>query len=378
MKKIYILILTIAFSLAQLKSNAQYTIVKPDGFMEIGGYFLGYYNYRQYPSGTTNFKDNTFAVDYAVVDFNGVAKKLWVWNLKLNTVAFVIPGTDDGAIMEAYGAYNALNDALQIKFGYGKLPFDRSSMIETIETPYFERATMDKSSVYNRRDMGVTLRYSMWNKKINLYGGVYEGIGTNVLAQKNDATGSLEYLGRAEVSFPARYRNQEVDLVQLQVPVIAFGIDARYANKQTFTSITGDTTTVFNGQKFASSGNVDFLYKGFTAHLEYLRMKMTPRYTASADLYGKPTTYFMAGGVVASVNYLIKPIKTMIAVRYDQYNPNDVITGDTESTISYALNYMFDSQRAMIKVQYWQRLKDPNAQALWKPSELRIGFQLMF
>ena len=377
MKKIIVLILSIFF-LANLDCYSQFTLTKPDGFMEMEGYFVGYYNYRQYPVGTTNLKDNTFAIDYAVLDFDGVAKKVWVWQFKVNTVAFVIPGTDDGAIMEANMAYNALNDALQIKFGYGKLPFDRSSMIETIEMPYFERAQMDKSSVYNRRDMGVTLRYSLWNKKVNLYGGVYDGIGTNVLGATNDATGSLEFVGRAEISYPARYRNQEVDLVQLQVPVIAFGIDGRYANKQSFTSLTGDTTTVFNGQKMSTSANVDFLYKGFTAHFEELRMKMTPRYSNSTELYGKPTNYYMGGGMVASVNYLIKPIKTMVAVRYDQYNPNDILIGDTESTVSYAVNYMFDNQRAMIKAQYWQRLKDSNAPSLWKPSEFRIGFQLMF
>ena len=169
-----------------------------------------------------------------------------------------------------------------------------------------------------------------------------------------------------------------MDLVQLQVPVIAFGIDARYANKQSYTSLTGDTTTVFDGQKMSSSGNVDFLYKGFTAHAEYLRMKMIPRYNASGDLYGKPTTYYMGGGMVASINYLIKPIKTMVAIRYDQYNPNDIVIGDTESTISYAINYMFDNQRALIKAQYWQRLQDPNATSLWKPSEFRIGLQVKF
>ena len=86
----------------------------------------------------------------------------------------------------------------------------------------------------------------------------------------------------------------------------------------------------------------------------------------------------MGGGVAASVNYFIKPIHTIIAVRYDQYNPNDLLVGDTQQTISYALNYMFDNQRAMIKIHYWQRIKDPDASALWKPNELRIGFQLMF
>lgn len=381
MKKLALLALSL-FSLINLNSYAQYTLVKPNGFMEISGYFLGYYNYRQYPAGSTNLKDNTFAVDYAVINFKGAVKKVWQYEIKLNTVAFVIPGTDDGAIMEAKAGYHSLNDAIAVTFGYQKLPFDRSSMLENIEMPYFERPNMDKSSVYNRRDMGVTVRYSLWNKKINLYAGAYDGIGTNVLTQKNDATGSLEYLGRLEFSYPSRYRNQEVDLVQLQVPVIAFGIDGRYANKQTYTNLAGDTTTVYNGQKMSSSANVDFLYKGLCLHFEELRMKMTPRYSASTDLISKPTTYFMGGGMAASINYFIKPINTVLAVRYDQYNPNDLLIGDTQSTISYALNYMFDGQRAMIKVQYWQRLIDkadnPNATLPYKPSELRIGLQLMF
>ena len=356
--------------------NAQFTLVKPNGYMEISGYFLGYYNYRAYPSGTTDFKNNTFAMDYAVLDFNGMHSKIWHYEFKMNTVAFVVPGTDDGAIMEANASYNSLNDDLMIKFGYGKLPFDRSSMLENIEFPYFERPDMDRGSVYTRRDMGVTVRYSLFNKKINLYAGAYDGIGTNVLLGKNDPSGNLEFVGRAEFSYPARYRNQEVDIVQLQVPVIAFGIDGRYSNKQS--PMAGDSTLLIDGIKMASSANVDFLYKGFTAHLEVLRMKMLPRNSDTVLLEGKPTKYLVLGGVAASLNYFIKPIKTLVAVRYDQYNPNDIILGDMQQTVSYCVNYMFDGQRAMIKAQYWQRIKDSNAATVWKPNEFRVGFQLMF
>lgn len=375
MKKILLLALSF-LSLVNYNSQAQYTLVKPNGYLETSGYFLGYYNYRQYPSGTTNFKNNTFAMDYAVLDFNGMYKKIWHYEFKMNTVAFVVPGTDDGAIMEANMSYNSLNDALMVKFGYSKLPFNRSSMLENIEFPYFERPDMDRGSVYNRRDMGVTVRYSLWNKKINLYAGAYDGVGTSVLLGKNDASGNLEFVGRAEFSYPARYRNSEVDLVQLQVPVIAFGVDGRYSNKQS--PMSGDSTLMIDGISMGTSANVDFMYKGLSAHFEVLRFKMQPRNTDTVLLQGKPTNYLLKGGVAASINYFIKPLNTIVAVRYDQYNPTDLYLGDMQQTVSYCMNYMFDGQKAMIKAQYWQRIKDPNSSAVWKPNEFRIGFQLMF
>ena len=143
--------------------------------------------------------------------------------------------------MQASASFNPLKDNLSIELGYDKVPFSRTSLVSNTETPFLQRVEVARGA-FNRRDLGLTFTYSLLNKKLNLYGGAYTGLGSESLSTGNDASGKLEYIGRAEFSYPARYRHIEVDLSHLNIPVISVGIDGRYAEKKTTTGVDRKST----------------------------------------------------------------------------------------------------------------------------------------
>lgn len=356
-------------------SSSQFTLYRGNSVMEFSGYVTTFYNYRFYSEGETDKKKNRFALDYAVFRMDGVHKKVWNYQLQINNAALFDKETSDGFIMQADVAYNTLNDRLSIDVGFNKVPFSRSSLIPNVESPFLQRPQMARGGVFNRRDAGVTLRYAVFNKLINLYAGAYTGMGPESLSGENDESGNLEWAGRAELSYPARYRHKEVDLTDIPLPVITVGFNARHAEKKTTSGIDYPYQTL-KGKKLGYGSDVSAMWRGVTVSAEVLRFKMTPE--ESLLLYGKPTEYFMAGGVMVAINYYLKPLKSVLAVRYDEFNPHDLVKGDKEATLSFGYNYLFDSMRAAMKVHYFKRLKDEDAVKVWNEDQLRIALQLQF
>ncbi len=361
--------------LLALQSTAQFTLYRGNSVMEFSGYVTTFYNYRFYPVGETDKKKNRFALDYAVFRIDGVHKKVWNYQIQINNAALFDKETSDGFIMQADVAYNTLNDRLSVDVGFNKIPFSRSSLIPNVESPFLQRPQMARGGVFNRRDAGVTVRYSVLNKLINLYAGAYTGMASESLFGENDASGNLEWAGRAELSYPARYRHKEVDLTDVPVPVVTLGLNARQADKKTTAGIDYPYQTL-KGKKLGYGGDVSAMWRGFTVTAEVLRFKMTPEETLL--LYGKPTDYFMAGGVMLTANYYVKPIKSILAVRYDEFNPHDLVKGDKEATLSFGYNYLFDSMRAALKIHYFKRIKDKDASRVWNDDQLRVALQLQF
>lgn len=355
--------------------TAQFSLYRPNSAIEFSGNITAFYNLRFYDSGATDKSKNRFELDYAVFRLDGIHNKVWNYQLQINNAALIYTSSSDGFLMQADVAYNSLNDALSIDAGFNKVPFCRSSLIPNTESPFLQRPGVARGGVFNRRDAGVTVRYSMMNKLINFYGGAYTGIVDPKLEGENDPSGKLEYIGRIELSYPARFRYREVDLSSVPVPMIALGANARAAEKK-LTSGGDYPYQTLDGKKLGYGGDVTIAWKGFSAMAELVHFKMTPN--DSLLLLGKPTDYFKAGGVVLSANYFSRPIHSVFAIRYDTFNPNDLIIGDTESTLSFAYNYLFDSQRAALKIHYFKRIKDKDASKVWSDDQMRMALQLQF
>ena len=355
-------------------AEAQYTLVKPNGSLEVSGWLTTFYYHRFYPSGTTDFKKNRYSLDFAVLKLDGVVNKIWNYQLQLNNAALFDPEANDGFLMDANASLNPLNDRLEIKIGWMKLPFSKSSLVPMSESPFLQRPAISRGT-FARRDAGLLVRYSLFNKLINVYAGSFTGLGAKTLIGDNDESGNMEFVGRLECSYPARYRRTEVDFVHNVLPVFSLGADVRYANKKTS---FGDNYAfeVLDGSKLAYTLNADLAFKGLSVHSEYLGMKLKPN--NKELLLTKPTDYFRAGGLNASVNYFFKKYKTSLAIRYDEINPNYLIKGDSEATLSFAGNYHLDGLKSVVKVHYWKRIKDKNATSIWAEDQIRLAYQLMF
>jgi hypothetical protein len=111
---------------------------------------------------------------------------------------------------------------------------------------------------------------------------------------------------------------------------------------------------------------------------EFVLHNVTPR--DQTMLYGKPTDHYNASGQYLLVNYYFKKIKSLVAVRYDQFDPSDLLKGNARKNLSAGLDFCLDGFNSVIKVHFIKRLSDTSLEGLdpWTDDQLRIGWQLKF
>lgn len=366
--------IVLAFFLSSY-SLTQFTLSKGNNSLEISGCFTSFYNYRFYPTGNTDFKKNRFGLRDAQLQLEGRIGKKYEYELQLDFADIFSKSIDieNPGLMDANFTYKIFS-GFSTKIGYQKLPYSRTSLVPFTYSPFFQSAEMTRGELFSRRDVGITLQYSCLKQLINLYGGMYSGLGELILNGDNDRSGSSEYLVRLDFSYPSRYRYREIDMNHTIIPMFTIGANYRYTEKGTSLGQDFQIKTL-DGYKTLYGFDFAMQYKGFSAQIEAHQMYGVPR--NSTYLQGLNTRYFKAGGLLAQMNYYIKKLKSSLSIRYDEFNPNDLILGDTQKTISYGFNYFIDGSNSIIRIQYWQRLKQDMTNSKWTDDQIRIGWTLL-
>lgn len=391
MKNIYYtLILSFFVSLA---AQAQLTISNGDHVMEISGSASTYYNQRIMKDDEYNHDKDRFKLRDAQINIEGRIRNIWEYKLQVdladmsaNTANAVIDPENPG-LMDASVTYKGLG-FMGIKAGYSKVPYSLSSMVPFTFSPYWQRAELTRGSLFSRRDVGVTLSSSLWKQRINLYGGIYSGLGEMALAGDNDASGNPEFIGRAEFSYPSRFRYRLIDDRHTPVPMFMVGINGRYANKtlpdgEVFPdNVTSDYgMKLVNGKKYVYGFDASFMYGGFSAQFEMHQIKGEPKKSSDPLFQGLTPAqtggYFLAGGYIAQVNYFIKEAKTIVSCRYEELDLSDLVAGSSKR-ISPAIAYQISGYDAMIKFQYFNILKEESIDPLKWTEQYRLGIQFNF
>jgi Phosphate-selective porin O and P len=367
---IFFLVLSCSIDMA-----AQFSIATDNKSLQFSGYIVSFYNQRFYDANTTDHSKNRFNLDFAVFQMQGVTANRVRYELQLNFPAIYAVDATDEFLMQATTEYRNKKNNFGIQVGYDKLPFSWASMMPQNESAFMQRAEVVRGKTFNRRDLGVTITQGFLNKRLLLIAGVYTGQGMQSIIGDNDPNGKFLYAGRLEASFPARYRNEEVDMNHTPIPRVCIGADGSYSEK-TLTTGTDYPILTVNGTKTSYSGDVTASWRGFSMHLERITFRIQPNDTTV--LLGKPTDYYLAQGVIAQCNYYSKKLKSIFALRYDEFNPNDLALGDNRETVSAAYNYLINGMNSSIKVHYFHRLKAENAAAPWSDDQLRIGWQVKF
>lgn len=382
-------------SLATLPAAAQYTLNVGDNSLEIGGRISGFYNYRFVKPSEDNYKKDRFGLRDLQLHLEGRNGNKWEYSLQVdfadlatNSSAGTVIDPENPGLMDAYISYIAL--PVHIKFGYDKLPYSQGSMNDVYGTPFWSRGTLTDGSLFTRRDLGLTLSSSLWKQRVNIYGGVYTGLGENIIANgDNDASGRPEFIGRVDVAYPSRFRYNEIDEVSVPIPLFRVGVNARYTNKTQPAGSTLPTTLgsdyglrIIDGERWVYGADATFAYKGFSAQFEYQQIsarpsqQSNPLYSAtSADINkGK----VMAGGYLAQVNYSAKSLHSVLSARYENVNLNDLVYGKSE-WLNLAYAYTINSFRNVIKVQYYHALtEDTKSDPLKYLDQIRVGWQHLF
>ncbi len=369
----------------------QLSIGNGDHNLEFSGMVSTYYNQRFLKSDNNNRNKDRFKLRDAQLQLEGRYKNLYEYELQIDfvdlaaaTVGLVDP--ENPGLMDAYMVYKGL-DWFDIKVGYSKLPYSKSSLTPFMFTAFWQRAELVRGDVFSRRDAGLTLMKSMWNQRIQLQAGAYTGLGELSLRGDNDASGGLEYVGRVDFAYPSRFRMRDIDEKVSPIPLFNLGVNARYFNK---TQPEGRTLPAFSqgeygikvidGERLAYGFDLSMMYKGFSAQFEIHQLRFTPN--NGQGLQGLDPSisegYFLAGGYFAQTNYFAKSWKSVFSARFEELDLNDLVPGNSHR-LSVAYAYQLRGWNSMLKIQYFGILKEelPIDPLRWT-EQVRLGWQYAF
>jgi len=369
--------------------QAQISFTNGHHSLEISGAISTYYNQRILKPGEENKRKDRFRLRDAQIQIEGRIKNNFEYEFQIDFADLALGSLDpeNPGIMDGYIEYKGLK-AFDIRVGYGKVPYSRTSLVPFFYSPYWQRAEMLRGDIFARRDIGVMLGKTICRQLINLQAGVYTGIGEVALRGDNDPSGKPEFIGRAEFAYPSRYRYRDIDTRVSPIPMFVIGANGRFTEKflpaGTFfpQQATGEYgIKVIDGKRLAYGLDAAFQYKGFSAQYEIHQMRATPQNPNSILLQGLSSArtggYFLMGGYLAQLNYFSKPLQTIFSVRYEEMDLNDLVKGNSQR-MSAAIAYQIDGFRSMIKAQYFNILKEEIIDPLRWSEQFRIGWQCMF
>ena len=384
MKKIvYLVFILLTGNLVQ----AQISISTGDHNLEISARISAFYNQRFLKSGIENNDKNRFRLRDAQFIVEGRVKNDWEYEVQVD---FAGIGSNDNdptntALRDAFIAYKGLN-VFNIKLGYSKLPYSRSSLTPFPYSIYWQREQIARGELFSRRDVGITLYKDFWKKRINTYAGVYTGLGESSLSGDNDASGNPEFVARVNLAYPAPMKYRDIDYTHSPIPLFSVGINGRYANKnlpdgEVFPEgATGKfDMKVINGKKYTYGMDFSFQYMGLSGQFEIHQIRAEPQNENDALFLGLTPAQtegkVLAGGYSSKLNYFFKDLKTIVSVRYEQLDLNDLNPGNSKR-ISAALAYQIKGFDAMVKLQYFNNLNEQESiDTLDWNEQVRLGLQ---
>ncbi len=373
--------------------HGQVTVGNGDHVLEISGAISTYYNQRFLKPGELDHKKDRFALRDAQVVLEGRYRQAFGYQLQfdladLTSAAAGVIDPENPGLMDAYVSC-ALGSVFDVKVGYQKLPYGRSSQVPFFSTPYWQRAEVVRGDLFSRRDVGVTLSSSFWKQRAATYLGVYTGLGETSLRGDNDASGRPEVVGRVEVAWPSRYRKVDVDDRISPQPMVAVGANARYMDKGQPAGAflpafaAGEHgLKVIDGSRTAIGADVSAQYKGFSAQFETHALRYEPRNGMSALFQGTDAAqhegYVMAGGYYGQVNWYHRGSRSTVSVRYEEMDLNDLAPGRLKR-IGGAIGVQLNAPGAMVKAQFWHVLEEEAAiDPLRWTEQVRVGLQYQF
>ncbi|MFZ1693438.1 MAG: porin, partial [Flavobacteriales bacterium] len=375
------------------EASAQVTLGNGDHVLEITGGVSMYYNQRFLKEGETNKRKDRFNLRDAQLQFEGRYKNSFNYELQFDMADLAqasagIIDPENPGLMDANVTYKGI-PYLDITMGYGKLLYGRSNLVPFFQTPYWQRAELVRGDLFSRRDVGLTLSTTFCKQRISAYAGAYTGLGETSLRGDNDPSGQLEYIGRIEAAWPSRFRKVDIDDRRVPVPMVAVGVNARYTDKTqppgaflpSFSA--GEyNIKVIDGKKTTVGGDIAAMYKGFSVQVEGHMIRLEPSAANSALFQRLPRDqhegYVMAGGYYAQANWWSKKLRTILSVRYEELNLNDLATGLSQR-LGGAIAYQVRGNDVMIKAQWWHILEEETTvDPLRWTEQARIGVQYLF
>lgn len=394
-KKIKPLFLFLVFLTISNSLLSQLTISNGKHNLEITGAVSTYFNYRFYKDSlngvpVNNYKKNRYKLRDAQIQLEGRIGNDYEYELQfdLANINGNLSDPENPGLMDAYFMYKGLN-WFDITIGYSKLPYSRTSLTPFIYSTYWKRPLISSGEFFSRRDIGLTINKSLWKQRVNMYAGMYNGLGEQSILGENDASGNFEYVGRIDFAYPTRYRYREIDDKISPIPMFAVGFNGRYTNKimpqgKSFpTYSTGKFgLKLIDGEKYTYGLDLAGQYKGVSFLVEIHQMKSQLSDSNSYLLNGLPYShtkgFVKSGGYLCQVNYYLKKQKTILGARFEEMNISDLSKG-TSKRLSGTIAYQVNGFNSMIKLQFFKILSEEEyIDPLNWTEQVRVGWQFLF
>ncbi len=373
--------------------------------MEIRGRASFYYQNRFLKQGNNDLKHNGFDVKDADIDFFGKTASKFTYEFHLSIVDLVTSSAHGASydptnpgVKAAYLQYTGF--LVHVKLGYDKLPFSQGSLSEVWGTPMWSHANLFGGDFFSRRDLGLTLQSRLWKSRINLYAGVYSGMGENFFEYGNDASGRFEYIGRAEFSYPGKMKYHIIDEENSSVFRFRVAANARYTDKSQpdggniiadYPDMPGMYgVRMVNGKRGVYGADAMVKYKGISATFETDMMRIQPANNNDPLYYGTAGTfngkYINAGGYCAGLNYDWQKIRSVFSVMYEDFNANDLAinassahTAGQQAWLYLGYAYMVNGFGSVFKIEYYRpAIESTSLNSLKYYGQVRIGYQVTF
>lgn len=377
--------------LSGLFSSAQITLGTKDHVIELSGQLSTFYNYRFQEVGNSTLDHNRFDLRDAIIQLEGRTRSAFGYELQMDFADLmqnqgVITDFENPGLMDAFMFKQFHN--FEIRAGYMKVPYSWQSLVPFFRSPFWQRAEISRGDFFSRRDVGILLHTDLLHKLIEIDAGVFNGTGEASLRGRNDASGAPEFIGRAFLSWPARYRYQYFDLVHVPVPVLGLGLNGRYTRRDLPAGEAFPTGTngafglrMIDGTKASSSVDFNFQFRGFSLNAELHRIVSSPFDTSSFLFRGTPFSfnqgYITTGALVLQTQYFFRKIKTGVAARFEDLNIHDLAPGNTQR-LSLALMWMPRSYSSALKIQFTRILTREALADIQYPAFIRAGWQWKF
>lgn len=270
------------------------------------------------------------------------------------------------------------------------------------ETPFWGHPNLTGGDLFSRRDIGFTASTNLLKNRIKLYAGAYSGMGENFFEYGTDESGTLEYVARAEFSYPSKMDYNEID--EENSPILHFRVagNVRYEDKTqpagaTVAALYPDAvgaygSRIINGKRTVYGGDALVKYRGISAAFEADILNLKPSSQSDVLFEGTPAAFnkgvVHAGGFVTSLNYNWEKAHSVFSVRYENFNANDLIggspytffvTSSNQGWLGMAYAYKVNSFNSVAKVEYLiPTTEDVASNPLKYTAQLRVGYQIVF
>lgn len=316
-------------------------LVKPGGKenkLKLGGFIQGQAEFGDAPDTRYIGFNDRFLLRRARVNVTGSFAENFDFKAEVDlgnnsvnqqaTAAWKPTGTD---IFVNWNRYDFAN----VKLGQFKTPFGYEQLISDTKALFIERSLVN-DRMTDSRQLGASVWGDIIAKRLNYNVGVFNGSSINNGANDND---NFMYAGRISgTPYTGKLFNQEASLTM--------GVNA-LQDRSTGTSKTdfGFAGNSFTGKRLGLGADLQFTVGRFELGGEYLYNQFKP-----TNLL--PFSKIDAQGFSINGGFFVLPKKLVARVRYDSFDPNIDLSGNSSDTWTFGLAYLLKGDDLRFDLNY--------------------------